>query len=120
MKAVRMSEFLVRRLGFLTAWRVDGTDCARTSQSMPTNRLSQRLFERAVEVIPGGVNSPVRAWRAVGGQPIFIQRGRGSHVWDVDGGEYIDYVGSWGPLILRHAHPPVLLAIPDARREGTS
>src|SRR5437016_2005801 len=90
------------------------------SRSMPTNKLSQHLFERAVGVIPGGVNSPVRAWRAVGGQPIFIQRGRGSHVWDVDGGEYIDYIGSWGPLILGHAHPQVLTAIQNAARDGTT
>jgi glutamate-1-semialdehyde 2,1-aminomutase len=87
---------------------------------MPDQTLSQRLFARAKEIIPGGVNSPVRAWRAVGGDPVFIQRGRGSHVWDVDGRMYVDYVGSWGPMILGHAHPDVLTAIHNAARDGTS
>jgi glutamate-1-semialdehyde 2,1-aminomutase len=70
--------------------------------------------------MPGGVNSPVRAWGAVGGQPVFIQRAKGSSVWDADGQMYIDYVGSWGPMILGHAHPKVLTAIHDALRDGTS
>ena len=87
---------------------------------MPTKTLSQKLFARAVQRIPGGVNSPVRAWRAVGGDPIFIQRARGSRVWDADGHAYVDYVGSWGPMILGHAHPKVLAAIHDAMRDGTS
>jgi glutamate-1-semialdehyde 2,1-aminomutase len=86
--------------------------------SVPT--LSQKLYQRAVQRIPGGVNSPVRAWRAVGGDPIFIQRGRGSTVWDADGRSYVDYVGSWGPMILGHAHPKVLTAIQNAMRDGTS
>ena len=87
---------------------------------MPTQTLSQKLYQRAVQRIPGGVNSPVRAWRAVGGEPIFIQRARGAHLWDADGREYIDYVGSWGPMILGHAHPKVLTAIQGAMRNGTS
>jgi len=82
--------------------------------------LSDRLFERAKGLIPGGVNSPVRAWRAVGGNPLFIQRGKGSRLWDVDGRDYLDYVGSWGPMILGHAHPKVLTAINEAMRDGTS
>jgi len=87
---------------------------------MPTPTLSQKLYQRAVQRIPGGVNSPVRAWRAVGGDPVFIQRGRGCNIWDADGRMYIDYVGSWGPMILGHAHPKVLTAIQNAMRDGTS
>ncbi len=81
---------------------------------------SQELFERAQRVIPGGVNSPVRAFRAVGGEPLFIARGQGAHLWDTDGKEYIDYLGSWGPLILGHAHPEVLDAVVRAAAAGTS
>ncbi len=81
---------------------------------------SRRLQERAEAIIPGGVNSPVRAFRAVGGDPPFLVRGEGARVWDADGNEYIDYVGSWGPLILGHAFPEVIEAILCAAREGTS
>ena len=81
---------------------------------------SQQLFERAQKVIPGGVNSPVRAWRGVGGSPAFMARGEGSHVFDADGNEYIDYVGSWGPLLLGHRHPVILAAIEEALTRGTS
>jgi glutamate-1-semialdehyde 2,1-aminomutase len=81
---------------------------------------SEELFNRALRVIPGGVNSPVRAFRAVGGKPIFIQRGDGSHVWDVDGREYIDYIGSWGPLIFGHRPPEVLKALTEVLEVGTS
>jgi len=81
---------------------------------------SQSLIERAAQRIPGGVNSPVRAWRAVGGHPVFIQSASGAHVRDVDGREYIDFLGSWGPMILGHAHPSVLAAIRDALAAGTS
>jgi glutamate-1-semialdehyde 2,1-aminomutase len=87
---------------------------------MPTPTLSQRLFERAAARIPGGVNSPVRAWGAVGGQPVFIQRAHGCTVWDADGRAYLDYVGSWGPMILGHAHPKVLTAIQATMCDGTS
>ena len=81
---------------------------------------SEELFRRAQKVIPGGVNSPVRAFRSVGGNPIFIARGEGSHIFDVDGNEYIDYVGSWGPLLLGHRHPAILQAIEEALEIGTS
>jgi glutamate-1-semialdehyde 2,1-aminomutase len=81
---------------------------------------SAELFEQARAVIPGGVNSPVRAFRAVGGQPLFIARGAGAHIFDADGNRYIDYVGSWGPLILGHAHPRVVEAVERAARDGTS
>jgi glutamate-1-semialdehyde 2,1-aminomutase len=87
---------------------------------MATTVLSERLFERAVQLIPGGVNSPVRAWRAVGGKPIFIQRAKGCTVWDADGRAYIDFVGSWGPMIVGHAHPKVLAALRDTMQNGTS
>jgi glutamate-1-semialdehyde 2,1-aminomutase len=82
--------------------------------------LSQRLHARASRVIPGGVNSPVRAFQSVGGEPPYIVRGRGARIWDADGNEYIDYVGSWGPLILGHAHPAVVVAVEKANRAGTS
>jgi glutamate-1-semialdehyde 2,1-aminomutase len=87
---------------------------------MPPSDLSACLFERATQLIPGGVNSPVRAWRAVGGNPVFIQRARGANVWDVDGRMYLDYVGSWGPMILGHAHPKVLTALRNTMHDGTS
>ena len=81
---------------------------------------SEELFRRAQEIIPGGVNSPVRAFRSVGGNPPFIARGQGSHIFDVDGNEYIDYVGSWGPLLLGHRHPAILEALEGALDIGTS
>ena len=82
--------------------------------------LSRELQKRAEQMIPGGVNSPVRAFAAVGGDPPFIVRGQGSHLWDADGNEYIDYIGSWGPLILGHAPPAVVEAIFNAACNGTS
>src|SRR5258706_8284620 len=81
---------------------------------------SEALFRRAVEKIPGGVNSPVRAFRSVGGQPLFIARGEGAYLFDVDGNQFIDYVGSWGPLLLGHRHPEILAAIEGALAIGTS
>jgi len=81
---------------------------------------SQVLFDRAKAVIPGGVNSPVRAFGSVGMTPRFIVRARGDRIWDVEGSEYIDYIGSWGPMILGHAHPAVLEAVERAAREGLS
>ncbi len=81
---------------------------------------SRELFERARNVIPGGVNSPVRAFRAVGADPVFIARAEGSRVFDVDGNAYIDYVGSWGPMILGHNHPEVRAVLESALRNGTS
>src|SRR5579863_9101188 len=85
-----------------------------------THTKSEELFRRAQEIIPGGVNSPVRAFRSVGGNPVFIARGAGSHIFDVDGNEYIDYVGSWGPLLLGHRHPATLRALEGALEIGTS
>ena len=81
---------------------------------------SEELFSRAVECIPGGVNSPVRAFRSVGGKPLFIARGDGSRIWDVDGKSYIDYVGSWGPLLFGHRPPEVLAALEEVLKTGTS
>ncbi len=81
---------------------------------------SRKLQKRAEQLIPGGVNSPVRAFRAVGGDPLYIVRGQGSHIWDADGNEYVDYIGSWGPLILGHAAPTVIEAVISAARSGTS
>jgi glutamate-1-semialdehyde 2,1-aminomutase len=81
---------------------------------------SEQLFAEALHYIPGGVNSPVRAFRAVGGQPIFVEKAKGAHVFDVDGREYIDYVGTWGPAILGHAPPKVVRAVQAAAAQGTS
>ena len=81
---------------------------------------SAALFARAQKVIPGGVNSPVRAFRAVGGTPRFITRAEGAYLWDADGQRYIDYIGSWGPMILGHGHPAVLEAVTKAARDGLS
>ena len=81
---------------------------------------SEALFAEALRYIPGGVNSPVRAFRAVGGQPFFVNRAKGAHVWDVDGNDYIDYVGTWGPAILGHAHPKIISAVQQAAEQGTS
>jgi len=81
---------------------------------------SKKLFDRAIELIPGGVNSPVRAFKAVGGEPLFMQRGEGAYIYDVDGNRYIDYVGSWGPLILGHAYPSVVEEVARAAKDGMS
>jgi glutamate-1-semialdehyde 2,1-aminomutase len=81
---------------------------------------SKQLFQRAKRVIPGGVNSPVRAFGSVGGVPRFIERGKGCRIWDADGNEYIDFVGSWGPLITGHANPAILKALRAAMSKGTS
>jgi glutamate-1-semialdehyde 2,1-aminomutase len=87
---------------------------------MSTTNKSKNLHARASRVIPGGVNSPVRAFKSVGGEPPYIVRGKGSRIWDADGNEYIDYVGSWGPLILGHAFPAVVEAVEKANRDGAS
>src|SRR5258708_31238501 len=81
---------------------------------------SEELFARAQRLIPGGVNSPVRAFKAVGGTPLFIRKAEGARMWDADGKGYIDYMGWWGPLILGHAHPSVIEAITQAAVRGTS
>ena len=85
-----------------------------------TRTKSEQLFAEALNHIPGGVNSPVRAFRAVGGHPFFVNRARGAHVWDVDGNEYVDYVCTWGPAILGHAHPKIIEAVKAAADHGTS
>src|SRR5215203_2318903 len=81
---------------------------------------SEKLFAEALRYIPGGVNSPVRAFRAVGGQPFFVRKAKGAHIWDVDGNEYIDYVGTWGPAILGHAPEVILQAVQSAAVNGNS
>jgi glutamate-1-semialdehyde 2,1-aminomutase len=85
-----------------------------------TRTQSEKLFAEALKYIPGGVNSPVRAFRAVGGQPFFVNKAQGARIWDVDGNELIDYVGTWGPAILGHAHPKIIAAIKAAADNGTS
>lgn len=84
------------------------------------NDKSRRLFEQACGLFPGGVNSPVRAFKAVGGTPAFLARGQGAHVWDADGNRYVDFLGSWGPLILGHANPAIVSAIAHAAGLGTT
>ncbi len=84
------------------------------------NSKSEQLFAEALRYIPGGVNSPVRAFRAVGGQPFFVHKAAGAHVFDVDGNDYVDYVGTWGPAILGHAYPAVIQVVKDAAEQGTS
>ena len=83
-------------------------------------KRSVALYRKALEVIPGGVNSPVRAFRAIGIPPTFVNRAKGARIWDVDGNEYIDYIGSWGPMIAGHAHPKVVAALKKAVPNGTS
>jgi len=90
-----------------------------TTLTMSRER-SRQLHQRASRVIPGGVNSPVRAFNSVGGDPPYITHGKGAHIWDVDGHEFVDYVGSWGPLILGHAFAPVVEAVEKANRDGAS
>src|SRR5439155_8352188 len=88
---------------------------------MSMNRSrSHAAFERAKRLIPGGVNSPARAFGAVGGEPIFIARAERAYLFDIDGNRYVDYVGSWGPMILGHAHPHVVAAAIEAARSGSS
>jgi glutamate-1-semialdehyde 2,1-aminomutase len=87
---------------------------------MISRAKSEQLFAEALKHIPGGVNSPVRAFRAVGGQPFFVNRAKGPYVWDVDGNQYIDYVCTWGPAILGHAHPKIIKAVQAAAEHGTS
>src|SRR5436309_5458543 len=86
----------------------------------PNRTRSREAFEKACRLIPGGVNSPARAFGAVGGQPPFIARGEGPWLVDIDGNRYLDYIGSWGPLILGHAHPRVVAAVTEAMQQGAS
>lgn len=96
----------------------DRTPAPRPEKAVTTR--SEELFERASRVIPGGVNSPVRAFKSVGGTPRFIQRAQGARLWDADGNELVDLIGSWGPMLLGHAHPAVLDAVAAAAANGTS
>ena len=93
-----------------------------STESAPTTLVSRNdaLFARAKKYIPGGVNSPVRAFKAVGGTPRFVQRAKGAYFWDADGKRYIDYIGSWGPMILGHGHPGVIDAVQLAMQDGFS
>jgi len=87
---------------------------------MITTTASQQAFSQAQKLLPGGVNSPVRAFKSVGSQPLFIAKAKGSHIWDIDGNDYIDYVGSWGPMILGHAHPQVVAGLCETAQQGLS
>src|SRR3954465_3258346 len=87
---------------------------------MISHTKSEALFAEALKYIPGGVNSPVRAFRAVGGQPFFVNKAKGAQVWDVDGNQYVDYVGTWGPAILGHAPAKIIRAVQAAAENGTS
>ena len=82
--------------------------------------LSHAAFERAKKLIPGGVNSPARAFGGVGGEPLFMRRAKGQYLYDLDGGKYLDYIGSWGPMILGHAHEEVLEAVYQAAADSSS
>src|SRR5262245_14660210 len=95
-----------------------GASCSRCRDVMAS--ASEELFARAREVRPGGVNSHVRSCRAVGGNPVFVASGDGGYITDVDGRTYVDFVGSWGPLILGHAHPEVIAAVAEYAAAGTS
>src|SRR6185369_15181915 len=106
----------------------DGTDapCARPARHgvdrklRPMTSRSREIMRRAADLFPGGVNSPVRAFRGVGGEPFVVERGEGPRIWDADGNEYIDYVLSWGPLVHGHAPRRVIAALDAAMRRGTS
>src|SRR5262245_26981085 len=87
---------------------------------MPDRSRSIAAYVRASLLIPGGVNSPARAFGGVGGKPLVMARGAGAHIWDIDGNRYIDYCDSWGPLILGHCHPRVISAVEQALRKGSS
>src|SRR5437016_3771423 len=90
----------------------------RGSTARAEGRASQKLYERAVQLMPAGVSSPVRAFRKVGGRPVYFSRGKGAQVWDEDGNRYLDFCMAWGPLILGHAHPAVTSAVARATKDG--
>jgi glutamate-1-semialdehyde 2,1-aminomutase len=90
------------------------------SKSAFQQQRSLDAYERASRLMPGGVNSPARAFKAVGGKPLFMERARGPYLFDLDGNQLIDYIGSWGPMILGHAHPAIIEAIVHAAERGTS
>jgi len=118
-KVQDIHQWLARTHG-LTAGLVSRRGFATVARMNQPHIYSEKLWHEAIQLLPGGVNSPVRAFRGVGGTPFFTQRARGARLWDVDGNEYIDYVLSWGPMILGHAHPRVIQAVVDAARDGTS
>src|SRR5271169_3449838 len=93
---------------------------ATPTKSKVERRRSREIFEKAEKILVGGVNSPVRAFRSVGGEPLIIQRGSGQHLYDADGNELLDYVCSWGAMLLGHAHPAVTSAIAAQAHRGTS
>ena len=97
-----------------------GNKAAMTVRSAASTLRSEAAFERAQAVTPGGVNSPVRAFKSVGGTPRFIARASGAYVYDIDGNELVDLVCSWGPMLLGHAHPEVIAAVAEAAQHGTS
>src|SRR6202049_2098051 len=101
------------------SWSTSRNEYPEATMS-PKRPKSHEAFARACKVIPGGVNSPARAFGGVGGEPIFIARGQGPYLYDVDGNQYLDYVGSWGPLILGHAPPRVVQAVEETMRRGAS
>src|SRR3954469_14299257 len=104
----------------MTPSQTDPLPTATHRSGLPTTARSDALMQRARELFPGGVNSPVRAFGGVGGEPVVVARGEGARIWDVDGKEYIDFVLSWGPLVLGHANPIVLDALDRAMQSGTS
>src|SRR3954467_8305266 len=91
-----------------------------TLSEQKTTSKRQQLFQRAQQSIPGGVNSPVRAFKGVGGTPVFIERAKGAYLYDADGNRYIDYINSWGPMVLGHAYGPVVKAIQEKVTGSTS
>src|SRR6516165_11084948 len=93
---------------------------ATQAQAKPERRHSREIFEKAEKVLVGGVNSPVRAFRSVGGDPIIIEKGSGQYLYDADGNQLLDYVCSWGAMLLGHAHPAITAAIADQAQRGTS
>src|SRR5256885_5356581 len=110
--------------GGISACAIRGQGCSPIRNPyavvVTSTELSQQLFDRAETVVPGGVNSPVRAFRAVGGTPRFMASAQGPYLTDVDGNEYVDLICSWGPMLLGHAHPAVIEAVTAAARRGTS
>src|SRR5690554_293172 len=97
-----------------------GWDGSRYSVMERNIEKSRAAFEKAQKLIPGGVNSPVRAFKSVGGDPLFIDRAKGARVWDIDGNSYVDFVASWGPMILGHAREEIVQAVQQAAERGTS
>jgi glutamate-1-semialdehyde 2,1-aminomutase len=115
-----LQEKKVKKIFFHRGKYLDRSYAAMLAKLTLIMLQSRKIFVRALKKIPGGVNSPVRAWKSVGDSPRFIERGKGSHLFDVDGKNYVDFVGSWGPLILGHANPNVLRAVAQRAAKGTT